>query len=173
MTKTIKSAADVAVAIVDQTVHRHDMIEPAQRICQHVARREGHPSGQPRRQTLARDLDQRGRDVHSQNIRATRHQLCGHLPGTTTGIKDPCAAQILGQLRQHLGPHPVAPTPHRLADPRDRRIRGQPLPGAGRSLVEIGLDTRQGAIIGHQSNPSSSKISRSGSGAGANVAVEL
>jgi hypothetical protein len=79
------------------------------------------------------------------------------------------APSDLGQARQHgraSGRGPRA----RSRECGHRRVRGQPLPRLGRGAVEIVFDpVAGGAICGrchHQSNPRSSKISRSSSGCG-------
>ena len=170
-----KRLTQIVVCVVDHRIHRHDVVEAAQIGGQHVARGEFDLAVQRLGDAPLGDLHKLRRDVDGGHPRAAAGQFLGHCAGAAARVQNAGAGQVLGQARQHDRAHPVAALAHRLADAGHGRVGRQPLPCLGCGAVEIGLDpVTRGAVCGrrhHQSNPRSSKMSRSSSGCGVSASV--
>ena len=148
--QVVDHAADVGVAVVDQAVHREGEVEGAEGGVEHVAGVEVDVVGQGRVQAALGDVDQLGRDVDGDDLRAALGEFAGHGSGAAAGVEHPRAAQVLRQARQHQRAHLVAALADRLADAGDRLMGRQPLPRLGRGAVEVGLDAVAGEdVVGH------------------------
>ena len=134
-------------AVVDQRVHRDDVVEAAERRVEHVADAEVDAAGARDRAACARG---RGRPASARG-RSRRHRAPRRAASTASApVPQPAsstraAAQVGGQPVEQGAAHPVAAGPHGGADAADGRIGGQPRPGLDRGAVEIGLELRRGA----------------------------
>ena len=91
------SAADIANLVVDQAVHRDDMVEMAQAFVQHVAGAKINLAMQGCRNAPLRDVQQRRRNVRGDDRRAAHRQCLGHLTCARAGVQHPRSGQVIRQ----------------------------------------------------------------------------
>ena len=79
---------DIGGFVVDQRVHRHDMVDIAEIRVQHVADTKiDRAIGNVRRHTLAGDVDQAGRDIHRNDFAPRRAASKDSAPGAASGVQ--------------------------------------------------------------------------------------
>ena len=162
--ETPQHAHHVGQAVVDEGVHRHHVVEGAELLVQHVARHEMDAArSQLLRHPLARNADQRGRDVDGSHVRAALAASTASAPVPQPASRMRAPRRSVGQEGEQRGPHPVAARAHRGADAAHRRVGRQPLTMWRRRPVEVGFDLFAAleVAVAHQSNPRKSKMSRS------------
>ena len=108
--------------VMDDAVHRDDMIEIALLRRQHVADSEFDPSQQIARQVLTRMRDQRRRQVHGIDFSAPARGLDRQQAGATAGIEQALVAEVGRQPVEQRRAHAIAAGAHSGADAAHRRI---------------------------------------------------
>ena len=138
-----------ARAVVDQRVHRDDVVEAAERRVEHVA--DAEVDRARRRDRAAARSRARSTSVGERSIattsRAAPRGLDRERAGAAAGVEHARAAQVVRQPAKQRRAHRVAAGAHGGADAADRRVRGQPRPGLDRGAVEVGLAARRGASM--------------------------
>ena len=134
-------------AVVDQRIHRDDVVETAERRIEHVADAEIDRARRRGRAACARAPA--ATSVGATSIATTRRRAAPpRPPARRCRSRHRAGARRAGRpaartssVRAHL----VAAGAHGGADAADRRIGRQPRPGLDRGAVEVGLELRRGA----------------------------